>query len=222
MSHLALVRKRQLFFVDDLAVPVLSDVDYRHGAKSLRLKEGAAITLSDGVGNWVEARFAPEPELVHEPTFSERSATITVCFTPVKNVRPDFIVQKLTELGVARIIPLITQRSVVRWDERKASKNYEKFCLVAREAAMQSRTLYIPTIEPVTLLSSLAMSTVVLADPEGRQITAEDRSICIGPEGGFSDDEKAAGELVALPGNILRAETAAITAAAIAQHIGHL
>ncbi len=82
---------------------------------------------------------------------------------------------------------------------------------------MQSRRVWLPTIETLTPLASFlsAEPDVVLADPEGESIDPTDRIVAIGPEGGWSRDELADRPLVSLPGGVLRAETAALTAASI-------
>lgn len=142
------------------------------------------------------------------------SPTLTVAFAPVKGDRSDLIVQKLTELGVDAIVPLVTERSVVRWDGKRSAKNLERHRRIAREAAMQSRNLWLPTVKPVTDLDAFltAHAEAALADPAGATPVGDTATVAIGPEGGFSPDELAGRSSVSLPGRILRTETAAIAA----------
>ena len=64
----------------------------------------------------------------------------------MKKGKPELIVQKLTELGVNKIVPTLTQRSVVQWSDKKIVENQIRLTRIAREAAMQSRQVYIPEV----------------------------------------------------------------------------
>lgn len=214
-------RDRVLVLVDDLERPVLADDDHRHLERSLRLRAGAGITVADGVGSWRLARFGPdikiEGPVEHEPAPGiER----VVGFAPVKGDRSDLIVQKLTELGVDVIVPLTTERSVVRWDGSRAAKHRDRHLRIAREAVMQSRNPRLPRIDEATDLERFlaAWPDAVLADPDGTngpERLAVGGAVAIGPEGGFAPSEVAGRETVRLPGRILRTETAAIAAAVL-------
>ena len=125
--------------------------------------------------------------------------------------------QKLTELGVDRILPFSAARSVVQWDEAKAGRNLERLRRVAVEAAMQSRQRWLPTVEPVSSFSALvAGDGVALADADASAAppSLDAPTILVGPEGGWSDEERAGagGRFVRFGGSVLRAETAAIAA----------
>ena len=209
-------------FVGDLSVPVLRSDDHHHLARVLRLRDGAPMTLGDGRGGWRPARFridadaAPEPdgEVVAVPT-PERS--VTVGFSLIKGGRPELVVQKLTELGVDRILPLSADRSVVRWDAAKAAANVDRFRRVAREAAMQSRRVHLPEVVAVGRPSEVAGGpAVVLAEPGGEPLgnpwVDGVEALLVGPEGGWSDEELAGRRTVGLGATVLRAETAAIVA----------
>lgn len=218
MSELEALRHRPLVFVDDLEHPQLRADDLHHLEKVLRLRRGDPITIADGAGLWRPARFDPEPT----PTGRHQRSTppaplLTVAFTPVKGVRPEWVVQKLTEVGVDRLIPVVTARSIVRWDPVRASRQHEKMVVAARDACLQSRRLVLPLVSPVMSLSAFLAENpgAVAADPAGSAMHADHTTLVVGPEGGFSADELAAVDLVALPGNVLRAETAAVVAAAL-------
>ncbi len=214
-------RDRVLVLVDDLDGPELTDDDRRHLERSLRLGVGAGITIADGAGSWRLARFGPavEPDgpVHHEP---ERARPRVVGFAPVKGDRSELVVQKLTELGVEVIVPLVTERSVVRWDAARAERNRGRHQRIAREAAMQSRNPRLPRIEAPASLDDFvsAWPDAALADPdgaEGPEALGVRRVVAIGPEGGFSPAELDGRPTVRLPGRILRTETAAIAAAVL-------
>jgi 16S rRNA (uracil1498-N3)-methyltransferase len=123
-------------------------------------------------------------------------------------------------LGVDLIVPFVSTRSVVKWDDDKTDRNLDRWRKVVREAVMQSRQVFVPRIEP--LVASVADLVVrhgvglAVAEPEGGPIGAGVSTIAVGPEGGFTDEEIACfGSTVALPGGVLRAETAAVVAGAL-------
>jgi 16S rRNA (uracil1498-N3)-methyltransferase len=139
---------------------------------------------------------------------------VAIAFAPVKGDRTEWLVQKLTELGVDRMIPVATARAVVRWEGERALRHVERLRRVAHEAAMQSRRVWLPTVEDLTELAVLAdREAVVAAEPGGRRLVLGAGVVVVGPEGGF-----APGELAQLPTrvdlgpNVLRAETAAMAA----------
>ena len=209
-------------FVADLAAPLLDEADHHHLARVLRLRDGDAMTLGDGRGAWRPGRFRLDPGMgpeadgeVVEVAPSERP--VTVAFSLIKGGRPELVVQKLTELGVDQILPLAAERSVVRWDDAKAVANLERFRRVAREAAMQSRRVYLPEVlavgEPADVADGPA---VAVAEPGGEPLGAPGAGpvdvVLVGPEGGWTDDELAGRRTVGLGSTVLRAETAAIAA----------
>jgi 16S rRNA (uracil1498-N3)-methyltransferase len=211
------LRRRPLAFVADLAAPELDEDDHHHLARVLRLRPGTEITLADGTGRWRVGRFDRHPAALGE-VHPESPAPDgpTVAFTPVKGERPEWVVQKLTELHVARIVVLEADRSVVRWDGDRAVRNLARWRRVAREASMQSRRLRPPDVRGPVGLPDVLAAGVALAEPGGRPPAAGDVGLAIGPEGGWSPAELAAApERVALPGGILRAETAAVVAGAL-------
>ena len=119
----------------------------------LRLRAGEVVTASDGrgglrgrVGTWPVARWSSTARSSVE---ARRAPAVGVGFALVKSEKPEWIVQKLTELGVDRILPFTAARSVVRWDEAKATRNLARLRRVAVEAAMQSRQRWLPEVAPV-------------------------------------------------------------------------
>ena len=140
-----------------------------------------------------------------------------VGFAPVKGDRSELVVQKLTELGVDVIVPLTTERSVVRWEGERVARNHGRHVRIVREAAMQSRNPRPPRVEPLRSLDRFLAEwpDAALADPDGTvglEVIGSLPSLAIGPEGGFSPAELEGRPTVRLPGRILRTETAAIAA----------
>ncbi len=214
-------RDRVLVLVEDLDAPELVDDDRRHLERSLRLRSGTSITVADGDGRWRPAVLGPEvrPDGPIRAV-AARPIELVVGFAPVKGDRSELIVQKLTELGIDAIVPLATERSVVRWDGDRAVKHARRLTRVAREAAMQSRNPRLPRLEaPIPLAGFLAANPgALLADPDGDAGPAAlsgAAAVAIGPEGGFSPAEREGRSTVRLPGRILRTETAAIAAAVL-------
>jgi 16S rRNA (uracil1498-N3)-methyltransferase len=207
-------------FVGDLDTPVLSAEDHRHFTRVLRLPVGSAITVSNGCGEWrvtclqVQLPLKVTSDVVAEP---RPAPPLTVAFALVKGERPELVVQKLTELGVDRIVPFVAERSVVRWDAAKAERHVARWREIARQAAMQSRRTWLPDVNTLSTFSDAAsLPGAVRADVEGEPPSLDRPVVLVGPEGGWSPDERSAPlPSVRLGANVLRAETAAITAGAI-------
>lgn len=202
-------------FVADLDVPELDDGDRHHLERALRLAPGDLVSVADGAGRWRLCRFGPvlEPTaaiVVDEPP----RPAVGVAFAVMKGDRPEWTVQKLTELGVDLIVPFHAARSVVRWSNERATRNEERLRRIAREAAMQSRRSRLPEVAPISTFAEVAGRTgALLADPGGRPPAAGDALLLVGPEGGWDDAERAAGLTpVGLGPTVLRAETAAVAA----------
>ncbi|MGH9274582.1 MAG: RsmE family RNA methyltransferase [Acidimicrobiales bacterium] len=204
-----------MVFVDDLAVPELADDDRHHLTRVLRVRPGEAVLVGDGKGRWRTATLGTELE-VTGPIVEEGppAPVLTVGFALVKGAKPELIVQKLTELGIDRIVPFRADRSIVRWDDEKAAKAIGRLRAVARAAAMQSHRPTLPTIDEVADLSVLtALEGAALTDRTGVAPTLDHPLLLVGPEGGWSPEERSLGApVVALGDHVLRAETAAVTA----------
>jgi 16S rRNA (uracil1498-N3)-methyltransferase len=142
---------------------------------------------------------------------------LAVGFALVKGDKPELIVQKLTELGIDRIVPFRAERSVVRWDDARADKAVARLRLVARAAAMQCHRPDLPTVAEVSRLADLTGGAgVALADRAGEPPSLEHPTLLVGPEGGWSAAELALPvPRVRLGGHVLRAETAAVAAGVV-------
>lgn len=202
-------------FVADLADPRLDEGDRHHFERVLRLAPGEALTVADGRGGWRPCRFGATLEIAGDVVTEPPPAPpLTIAFAVVKGERPEWTVQKLTELGVDRLVPMVTARSVVRWDAARGARHVARLRRVAREAAMQSRRSRLPVVEPVTeFVEVAARPGALLAEAGGRPPAAGDALVLVGPEGGWSEHERAAGgAMVGLGPTVLRAETAAVVA----------
>ena len=206
-------------FVADLAHPHLADDDHHHLARAQRLRDGDPLVLGDGAGRWCRARFGGDrPTLDGEPVLASRpQPPVGVAFALVKGAKPELVVQKLTELGVDHIRPFVAARSVVRWDAEKAEVAHRRWIRVAREAAMQSRRLWLAAVDPVVPFAEVAADPAACrADRGGAPPTLDRTLVLTGPEGGWDDDERAADlPVVGLGDGVLRAETAAVAAGVV-------
>lgn len=208
--------------VDDLASPTLDRDAAHHLGRVLRLRAGAEVCAADGAGGWRSCTFDGVDGLTPRGPAEQvprPEPSVTVGFALVKGAKPELVVQKLTELGVDRIVVFAARRSVVRWDAQRSAKQFDRLHRVAAEACAQCRRLWLPRVEPGEL-SALLDAGAVAADAGGRPLRRSDRVVLVGPEGGWDEGElcRADGgkvERVALGEHVLRAETAAITAGAL-------
>jgi 16S rRNA (uracil1498-N3)-methyltransferase len=201
--------------VADVAAPALDAATEHHLFRVLRIAPGATVTVTDGAGAWRACRatasgLEPDGVALAEP---QPVDPLTIAVAVPKADRPEWIVQKLTELGVDRIVMLHAERSVVRWSPERATKHLAKLRRVSVEALEQSRGVWLPVVTgPLPALDVLP--TAVVAEPGGRPLRPSDRTIAIGPEGGWSPGELAAAAgTVSIGHTVLRVETAALAAA---------
>jgi len=196
----------------------------------LRLKEGAELLVFDGrSGEWL-ARIAEAGKkrmtlaVGRKTREAESVPDVWLAFAPVKRSQTDWLVEKATELGVARLIPVMTRRTVA---ERVKLERLEA---IAIEAAEQCGRTVLPEIaDPLPLARLLderdSGRTLYFADEGGGEPAAEafksgPALILTGPEGGFTEDERTAVRAspnavpISLGPRILRAETAALAALA--------
>ncbi|MCB0967540.1 MAG: 16S rRNA (uracil(1498)-N(3))-methyltransferase [Ilumatobacter sp.] len=201
--------------VDDVEFVELDDDAVHHVFRVLRVRDGEIVTVTDGFGGWRVCRAVGQVlEADGEPRFEDPAQrAVRVAVAVPKRDRPEWIVQKLTELGVDSIVLLHAERSVVRWDQERATKHLAKLGKVMAEALQQSRGVWMPSIEgPVEAVEVLG--DYVVAEPGGRPLGDGDLSVAIGPEGGWSPAELAASrDRVSLGSTVLRVETAALAAA---------
>jgi 16S rRNA (uracil1498-N3)-methyltransferase len=221
-------------FVDDPERPLLSPPDAHHLGRVLRLRPDEEVIVSDGAGHWARTRWeggdpgrlvtlrdgagpGGDGSVQFEPA---STPGLTVAFAPTKGEKPEWVVQKLTELGIDRVVPLISERSVVRWSGARGQASVERLRRVAREASAQCRRVWLPEISEVVGFDELgglgAPGEVGLAQLSGDPLQTTQRVVAVGPEGGWSSDELTAGlPTVGFGLSVLRAETAAVTAGAL-------
>jgi 16S rRNA (uracil1498-N3)-methyltransferase len=208
---------------------VLSLEDSHHLASVLRLRPREHVVVSDGAGSWVLCEVADlgggrgrEPvrlAVVSRVEIEVRpSPLLTVAFALPKGDRPETIVRGLVEVGTDRLVPLVAERSVVRLDQRAAAERARRLRRISREAAMQSRRVYLPEVtEVIPLADFLAEEpAAALCTPDGIPPTLDLPALVVGPEGGFSEAELALSRArVGLGPQVLRSETAAVVAGAL-------
>jgi len=198
-----------------------------HQLKSvLKIKQGEKIILCDGKGK--EASFIATPQKRGLVFYREGNIVpawmplkkLTLCLAILKKENFELVTQKATELGISRIIPIISTRTV------KTGLNMARITKIAKEAAEQSGRGDIPEILPISSFEKcLAIEgNKIILHPVGKNkkdlvfnIDASAKIIFIGPEGGWTDEEilaaKQAGAFcISLGPMTMRSETAAIIA----------
>ena len=230
------------------SVTLASD-EARHLREVLRLKVGDEVYVFDGKGKEFHCRIEESRrdtarlKVIAEiaPARPESPLAITLAVALLKGEKFDLVVQKATELGVVRVVPVVTKLADIRLrDEADAVKRVSRWQRIALEAAKQSGRARVPAVEgPVAFAALVEAATrpeearVLFAEGGGAPLaslltTAGGRHTAavalVGPEGGWEDEEVAhAGaygwHIVTLGGRTLRAETAAITVCALLQHL---
>ena len=213
----------------------LSDDQAHHLARVMRAKTGDQIVLFDGCGNEYQATIAEVSKKNVSLTIDSSQsiedpndpAIIVACALP-KGDRQKFLIEKLVELGANRFVPIKTQRSVAEATD-KVIERIEKQVI---EASKQCRRSWLMKVDPQATIESLVDSfedfegSRLVADPYAARhdllCKAEPCVIAVGPEGGFSDDESKLfadrnWTPVCFSPNVLRIETAAAAAVAIAR-----
>ena len=212
---------------------------HRYLTRVLRLRPGDTLTLFDGADHEIAARIVASGSHGTQLALGERhrltrtQPRITLLQAVPRGERMDLVVQKTTELGVHRILPVITARTVV---QPGGENRLRRWRTIAQEAARQCGRADLPAIDaPLPYPEALAAMApdpaarfIVWEAAKGvplrRALTEQDRTIAllVGPEGGFTEDEATAAQAAGwkpagLGPLILRSETAAIVAVALAQ-----
>lgn len=213
---------------------LLCGPDALHIARSLRMKPGEALVLCDGQGSDYHGKIlsvSPEQVAVEIldkcSSASEPSVQIHLFQALPKSDKMDFIVQKSVELGVHRIVPVLSSRCISRPDEKNADKKTARWQKIAAGAAKQSGRGILPAVDTVRPFAKALEEIESLSlglfcyEKGGKPIKSVISSsfntvgIFIGPEGGFSSEEaqlaKDKGWIhTSLGSRILRCETAPI------------
>jgi 16S rRNA (uracil1498-N3)-methyltransferase len=233
------------FFLSNLQQPVLSTVEAHHALHVLRLKVGDTVNVFDGHGHEAQARVAEITKDSVRLSIIQNSSTPPLpCRITLAQAIPkksmDLIVQKATELGVATIVPLVSDRTIVKLDED--SKRLDRWREIALDSCKQCGNNWLPEIKSpqkaanflsslgtfdLKLIGSLQRDARLLKDILSSTPTLTQSGvsvlILIGPEGDFTPAElnlaKSSGCLpLSLGPLVLRAETAAIYTLSILHH----
>ncbi len=214
----------------------------RRLATVLRLKRGDRLVLADGAGRDYEVeltavspRAATAAVIAERPSPPEPSLELVLYQSLIRPQRFELVLEKGTELGVSRFVPLLSSRAQVRTEG--GSQRLQRWRRIVTEAAEQSGRGRVPAIDPPSLFEDAVRSApgLRLMPWEGERSqglrsylrSLGDRplaaSLFIGPEGGFAEDEvrlaREAGCVpISLGPRILRSETAGIVAAALVMH----
>ncbi|MEW4488418.1 RsmE family RNA methyltransferase [Thalassoglobus sp. JC818] len=217
----------------------LDGPEAHHLGTVLRRKAGEEVELFDGLGTSASgqltevAKRSVRIRLTSAPSQSAKNITkLTLAVAPPKRDRLQWLVEKATELGVDRFIPLITERSVVKPRPGKL----ERLSSTVVEACKQSGRNHLMEVAPTSSLPDLIKdsqdqnSPLLFGDVPDKQEQAQQAiklsgphssvTVCIGPEGGFSPEERqllrdSGACPVSISSNVLRVETAAIALAAV-------
>jgi 16S rRNA (uracil1498-N3)-methyltransferase len=221
-------------FIPDGEV-TLDEEQSRHIARSLRMRVGDMLTLSSQDGFDYGCRIE---------RIDSKNVTLCVCYQQANNSEPtvsvrlyqgvpksdklEDVIQKCTEVGISKITPVLTKRSVSRPDEKSAKKKLARYQKIALEASQQSGRGIIPQVCEMTTLSSALLNDdselkIIFYEGGGQAlkelITPEVKSVSIyiGAEGGFDTDEveavkNAGGRVATLGKRILRTQTAPVVA----------
>ena len=227
----------RLFFSNTLSVDTTDRLDKSQShylVKVMRIKEGENFSIFNQNGEW-EAKVLKiskgivEFKTVKQLRKKESSKELWLAFSPIKSNYQNFMIQKATELGVTKFLPIIFDRTVVR------KINNERLEKIVIEASEQSNRLNVPEIEKAqdlkNFLNSNSMDLIFTdLNSDNKKIEKSkltDKPICIiiGPEGDFSEAERE--EILSFKGvqslkineNILRSETAVISAISIINYV---
>ena len=222
----------------ELALP---EPAFRHLVQVLRLRPGDGFVAFDGAGGEypatlveVDRRQATARLAAHDPVDRESPLDLRLAQCVSKGERMDYTLQKAVELGVTRVTPLISERSVVRLDAERWNRKLDHWLGVMISACEQSGRTRIPVLDPAVPLATWLAAGLdgdgVVLDPlaasglAGLQTPAGPLTVLAGPEGGLSEREIRAARDAGFAGlrlgpRVLRTETAAVALLAALQ--GH-
>jgi 16S rRNA (uracil1498-N3)-methyltransferase len=233
----------RLFFPENLSLNLTAKLDKpqsHYVNKVMRVKVNETFSLFNESVEW-EAKIKEISNgivgfiITKQLRQKENSKEIWLAFSPIKSNYFNFMIQKATELGVTKFIPVITDRTIVR------KINYERVENITIEASEQSNRLLVPKVEKIQNLKSFLEKNnnkinIIFGDINTKnqkldpKIQKEDKPICIiiGPEGDFTEAEREQilnfkdVQSLKINDNILRTETAAISALSIINYFLNL
>ena len=226
----------RLFFSNSITTGMTDILDKSQSHylnKVMRVKENELFSLFNNRGEW-EAKILKiskglvEFETIKQLRQKENLRDLWLAFSPIKSNYQNFMIQKATELGVTKFLPIIFERTIVR------SINVERLKKIAVEASEQSNRINIPSVEQTQNLESFLNSNLVdliFTDLNSTnkkidksKLTNKPTCIIVGPEGDFSELEREkihsfkGVQAIKINENILRAETAVISAISIVNY----
>ena len=226
----------RLFFSKTLSKNMIDKLDKSQShylTKVMRLKKNGIFSLFNKTGEW-EAKILKifkglvEFEIIKQLRQKENMKDLWLAFSPIKSNYQNFMIQKATELGVTKFLPIIFDRTIVR------SINVERLKKIVIEASEQSNRINIPSIEQTQNLESFLNSNLVdliFTDLNSNnkkidksKLTNKPICIIVGPEGDFSELEREkiltfkGVQTVKINENILRSETAVLSAISIVNY----
>ena len=225
----------RLFFLDSLSVNMNGKLDKSQShylTKVMRINENEVFSLFNNNGEWVAkilriSKSIVEFKVIKKLRQKEKIKELWLAFSPIKSNYQNFMIQKATELGITKFIPIIFERTIVR------KINKERFEKIVIEASEQSNRINVPLIEPTQNLDNLLKNSMDLiftdlnstnTKLDKSKFTNKPVCIIIGPEGDFSEAERE--KILSFRGvqpfkineNILRSETAVISAISIVNY----
>ena len=227
----------RLFFSKSLSANLTDKLDKSQShylTKVMRIKENEVFSLFNKEGEWEAKILGISKSIVEFKTTKklrqkENIKELWLAFSPIKSNYQNFMIQKATELGVTKFLPIIFDRTVVR------KINKERLGKIVIEASEQSNRINVPLIEsPQTLDGFLKKNSMdlIFTDLNSNNIKVDklkltDKPVCIiiGPEGDFSEPERdkilsfKGVQSVKINENILRSETAVISAISIVNYV---
>ncbi|MDO5755053.1 MAG: RsmE family RNA methyltransferase [Tissierellia bacterium] len=216
---------------------IIQGDDFRHMKHALRLNDGDEVRIViDGMIYICTLSFQEDRAIGHIIDIEEKSyespLKIHLYQGILKGDHMDFVLQKSTELGITKISPLETERTIVRLNEKKYQKRKKRYEKIVEEAAKQSKRTVIPEIGNLCQLKDIQEELIICGYEKDqsrnlrqiiKEIDREEIAIVIGPEGGFSAKEidllKGKGAKIADFGpRILRGETAPLFLISVLQY----
>ena len=222
----------RLFYSKSLSLNLTDKLDKSQShyvSKVMRLKEKEVFSLFNSSGEW-EAKISNitksivEFNVTKQLRHKENTKDLWLAFSPIKSNYFNFMIQKATELGVTKFLPIIFERTIVR------KINKERLEKVIIEAAEQSNRITVPSIEDPQKLKSFLNNDMDLiftdlntanTKIDIKKLTTKPTCVIIGPEGDFSEEEREEilrfndVQPIKINENILRSETAVISALSI-------
>ena len=236
MAHLYLVDQQRLIAGETIR---LTGDEARHAAKAARLRVGERVQIGDGRGHLARADAtsvdadAVELVVIEAWMVEREQPEVWLAQSLAKQGRDEQAVEQATEVGVDRVIPLSAERAVVKWEDAKKTSGHERWQRIVREATKQSLQPYLAEVEAVHSLAELlgrdSLQLIALDHRAEHSILdapieplpgAAPIVLAVGPEGGWSEEEKetivdAGGSLAKLGDGVLRASSAGPIALAL-------